>query len=320
MAVTLKGIAGMLQVSPATVSLALNGSPLVAEETRSRILALAEQLDYVPNNFGRGLQSKRSRLLGYLTGTATISFWGAILESVGREAARHGYGLLTGWNSGEDGRSPDAQLQLLLEKHIDGLLVSLSAETMRPYLAKLRKRGVPVLFCSGDAVRDVAYVRTDYFQGGVLAAKHLLELGHRNLLCCRREPERRDGNLAAAEKYPDAHVVGFDLDDDILKVLEQHPEITAIIAYSDDHAVNLMYRLRHAGFQVPEDLSVVGFDGSWFAERPEFNLTTIVQRQQDLGRDAVCALLNMIERNKTTEQRMLAPELVVRSTTAAPRR
>ena len=85
---TIKKIAEELGLSPATISLALNGSPLISEKTRKKVQDKAEELDYIPNNFGRGLQSKSSRLIGYMCNTPIHSFNAEIMEVFGLQAAQ----------------------------------------------------------------------------------------------------------------------------------------------------------------------------------------------------------------------------------------
>ena len=125
MPTTIKEMAMRLGVSPATISLALNGSPVVSQKTRAKVLELANQSDYMPNNFGRGLQSNRSKLIGYVLEGVNLSFFNNIMQAVGLEAAQHNYGLLTTIAStGDKDFMLQNQMKILLEKKIDGLILS----------------------------------------------------------------------------------------------------------------------------------------------------------------------------------------------------
>jgi len=315
MPVTIKQIAAELGVSPAVVSLALNGSPLVAVKTRDRVLALAKRLDYVPNNFGRGLQSRRSHLLGYMLTGITASFFNEILQGAGLAAADANYGLLTGWIKDSDQEQLEHQLQIMLEKNIDGLILSIREPLFRPFVAKLKQRKIPFVFCSTYFGDEYPLVITDNFRGGYLAADHLLRSGHRRLLCCDSDSHRLAGNLAAAQAYPDA--CAFTFSDPIqVPTLLREKNATAVVAYADLQAADIIDILRKDRIRVPEDVSLVGFDDIWLAARPEFGLTTVAQQKTQLGAEAVNALLAMIGGDSAHARILLEPHLVERRTVA----
>ena len=149
MPTTIKEMAMRLGVSPATISLALNGSPVVSQKTRAKVLELANQSDYMPNNFGRGLQSSRSKLIGYVLEGVNLSFFNNIMQAVGLEAAQHNYGLLTTIAStGDKDFMLQNQMKILLEKKIDGLILSLPYVKFAPFREKFEKHHIPYLFCS----------------------------------------------------------------------------------------------------------------------------------------------------------------------------
>ena len=313
MSATIKEIALELGISPATVSLALNGSPVVSEKTRAKVLDLAAKVDYLPNNFGRGLQSRRSNLIGYVLEVVHLSFFSSIMQSIGFEAAQHNYGLLTAIiSTGGTDALLQSQIKILLEKKIDGLILSLPYSRFAPFREKVEKNQIPFLFCSSYCENKVSSVLTDNFSGGYKAAKYLLERGHRSLLSSDLEPFRHAGNRKAAEEYPDAVIHPFHTPEEAVAQTE-HDRIDAILAYTDMQAIEIIYLLKQRGIRVPDDISVIGFDDIPLAGRPEFMLTTIRQQQMELGKIAVHGILAMIHGEKQFH-RQLEPELIVRNT------
>ncbi|MDR0932940.1 MAG: LacI family transcriptional regulator [Victivallales bacterium] len=309
MGVTLKDLASRLGVSGATVSMALRNSPRVSEEMRHRVQQLAKELYYVPNNFGRGLQSNRSHLLGYMLGSVTNSFLNELLETVGYASMPDGYGLLTGW-------VPDtpevfkSQLALMLEKNVDALIFTLTSELTYPYLHMLQAHQKPFIFCSCYCPAEYNSVVGDHYLGGKLAVEHLAGYGHRAILVseCRHLEERRRGYTDAAL---DAGMVMYIYGDqaEIPEILKAHPEITAIAAFSDREALDIRHMLEDLGKRVPEDISLIGYDDLWFSHEREFNLTTVAQPIREIGLCTYQRLKEILSGDDCPRRILLPPTL-----------
>ncbi len=315
--VSLKDIARELGVSVGTVSMALRGSPRIGRETASRVKALAGELGYIPNHFGRGLRSGRSALIGCLVSSLQASFMATIVEAIGARAAEAQYSVLAAWSDGRREKMLQDQLELMLSKNIDGLVITNPVLAQHPaLLARLNRAQVPFIFCSyhcGD--QGYPFVVTDDEAGGRLAARHLLDNGHRAILCeFSHSVERRlKGNLAEINCRPDARSCVFhDLEE--LPVLIAEQRATAIVSYSDMRAIDTIYLLRQRGIRVPEDVSIIGYDDLDLAARPEFNLTTIAQQRKQLGIAAVDYIFERLGGNAPADRILLAPSLVERGT------
>ncbi|OGV78376.1 MAG: hypothetical protein A3K19_20130 [Lentisphaerae bacterium RIFOXYB12_FULL_65_16] len=321
MELTLKKIAAMLDVSPATVSLALKQDPRVAARTGERVRTLARELGYVPNNLGRALQSRRSGLVAYMLADIAGSFFNEILQGIGEVATEHGYGLMVGVTRG-CAASEETQLRLFREKRVDGIVVSSGGQSAtRDQLLRYEERGVPVIVCSSETFdARIPHVLTDNEAGGRLAAEHLIGLGHRRLAYfgpslapCRRY----DGCAVAALAHGLAPVPRVASEEDLARLLASRSRPTGLVTYADTFAAKAKHVAEQAGLRIPQDLSVVGFDNMWFTSLPEFDLTTVAQPQRDIGRVAMDMLLARL-RGQAAESRLLAPSLVVRGSTAAP--
>ncbi|MDD4818020.1 MAG: LacI family DNA-binding transcriptional regulator [Victivallaceae bacterium] len=321
--VTIKKIAQELNLSPATVSLALNGSPLVAAKTRERVKAVADRLDYVPNNFGRGLQSRQSRLIGYICSSVRNSFNGEVIEAAGRTAAENDYGVLIGVAGGQC-EYFDQELQLFLEKHVDGILLTMDwvfdGKKFSEFIRKVTQRGIPVILVATDAV-DCPFpvVNTDNFRGGYLACEHLAKLGHRKL-CYSTDsaPQHRaDGYIAAAKDYG-VELVSYPYWSELIDGIVHDRGFTGVLCNSDYSGIDMLSMLRRLGYRIPADISVMGFDDVWYAAHPEFNLSTVAQQRGELGRLAMDSLLRSIKTEAALPPvQLVEPRLVVRDSTGA---
>ena len=323
MPVTIKKIAIELGLSPATVSLALNGSPLVAEKTKKLVCEKAAELDYVPNNFGRGLQSRRSRLIGYMCNTIVNSFNSETMEACGMLAAANNYGMLLGV-VGQNLEHFDAQLQLFMEKHVDGLIIALDnefdVEQVPGFMRKIKQRELPVLACATDIVNaQIPVVSSNDFDGAYSAAEYILKLGHRYVVVPRVNTMRRrlEGYEAACRDYG-ANVFYSDNAEDACDIVATHPEVTAMLISNDYVATYILSKLHHLGLRVPDDISVIGFDDVWYAARPEYSLTTMAQRRAKLGAISMMTMLKMIDGEEVPDEQLIETSLVIRNTTSWP--
>jgi DNA-binding LacI/PurR family transcriptional regulator len=315
MSVTIKELARLLNVSPATISLALNGDRRVAEETGAKIKALADELDYIPNNFGRGLQSRKSRLAGYLADSVTGSFFDLITQGISETAAAADYGLLTGIAYASE--KIDFQLKIFLEKNVDGIILSSNYSPHAEQFEKIERRKKPMVFCSTRDSGRHPFVITDNFKGGQLAAGHLISLGHRYLACCSKDKDRLAGNLDAIRRHNLSEPALFLEGKELAAILEINPLITGITAYSDEQAIKIKHVVESLGLRIPHDISIAGFDNMWFSDIQEFQFTTIAQPKKEIGQTATQMLFELIN-GKNVTSKFMEPELVVRKSTAPP--
>ena len=314
MSVTIKEMAKQLKLSQAAVCMALRGSPEISRETRKRVRDLAMQLKYIPNHFGRGLKKNRSQIVGYMLGSATRSFSGELLETVGYCLMRNGYGMMTGWVP-DSSEIFSSQLKLMMEKNVDGFLFTLTDTLVYEHLDLLRDNGKPVVFCSGYSRSDCNCIVGDQFSGGRILIEHLLEMGHRQIAVapCPCLRQRHDGYEAALHGTIDAKLIDYQSVDDLPGMLSAHPEITAIPAYSDEEAINIAELLRQQGYDIPGRISLVGFDDLWFAGRREFQLTTVAQPRRQIAERSYARLKELIDGDKSIRQEILPVELIVRN-------
>ena len=306
---TIKDIAQRLGVAPSTVSMALKDSPEIGRETKEAIRRTAREMNYVPNPFGRALQSRRSSLVGYLTSRVTDSFFDQLLQGAGETAVKHGCGLLTGVVS--NGEEMKSQLEIFREMRLEGMVVTLPGLNSPKILALLEKSGIPPVFCSGRGGPDHPFVMGDDVLGGELAAEHLISRGHRRLACQKRDERRLAGNLKAIRNHRLPEPFLFETADELAELLGRHPDVTAVTAYSDNEAIHLCNMIRKLGLRIPEDVALVGYDDLWFAELENFRFTTVAQPKREIGQQAMEVLFEIVG-GGAPAPRLLTPKLVIR--------
>lgn len=327
---TSRDIAKAAGVSQATVSNVLNRPDLVAEETRERVHAAIKRMNFVVNDSARTLRAGRSRTLGVIALDLTNPFWGDVTRGVSDAAAALGYSVLLG-SSGESREGEQSLLRLFEEHRVDGVLVS-SVDIDSPAIESLTRRGITVvLLDEPDNTGRYGSVSLDQAAGARLVGEHLLSEGHRRIgfinvchdiwwarersrgLCEAIQRADEDPAIVISERMITT-MTAQTAEPEVGALLSDAPDITAIFCVNDMVALGVLKKLRDLGLSVPEDISVVGFDDSYFAGLLSPALTTVRQQPYRLGRTAAELA---IKRNlgDLIEAVIYEPTLVVREST-----
>ncbi|MCK5845180.1 MAG: LacI family DNA-binding transcriptional regulator [Victivallales bacterium] len=313
---SLKSVAKLAGVSTATVSLSLRGDSRVADKTRERVVTLAAELDYVPNNLGRALQAARSSLVGFLIPTMSHSYFNEILEGCGAYASERDYGVLVAMPSGELSEHSKA-LRMFQEKRVDGVILATHHPESFPEIQRMRSRGMPVVFASSGPGSEIApLVKNDDMMTGRIAAEHLLNQNHSNIAYCYAANSGHERFSGALDACLDAGAIcrRFESENELLAAFDGPNPPTAVIAYSDDMAIGVVEALRGMGLAVPEDVSIVGVDDSPVASLPAYDLTSVAPRKREIGRLALELVFKELA-GDATKSHLLSPDLIIRSST-----
>lgn len=330
--VTIKDIARELNVSYATVSLALNDSPLVGEKTRERIKRKAEELGYIPNASARALVLQKTKIVGFILPDIRNPFFAELSRGAEEVAKEHGYNLLI-CNTDWDNELESLHLQLVEQRKIDGILMA-SSNVRNRVLERIIGKHLPIVFVSSAYPgTPVPVIGTDSHRGGYLAGKHLIELGHRNLTVVggrfnsQSIKRRYEGFLEAIGVLPASEIQvkttegEFSIESGYRigkLLLRRRSKSTGIFALDDLIGVGLLKAFRESGVDVPGEISIVGFDDIFLADLPGIELTTVHQEKLLMGRKAMEVLLaRLLSSNEATGTAdvSFAPSLVVRKTT-----
>jgi DNA-binding LacI/PurR family transcriptional regulator len=321
----IRDVAALAGVSYQTVSRVLNDSSSIKSTTRDRVLAAIEQLNYRPNQAARALATSRSRTIGVLSADAK-AFYGptTAINSIEQYAREAGYRIsITNINS-SDSASIRSGLDHLLAQSVEALVVI--APQVRVFDV-IRDISLDVPFVTLESTgRDPRHsLSVDQIAGARLATKHLVDLGHEEIMQDWIEAEARMQGFLDEINAADLRVRAPILGDwtahfgyyaglELLKFRD----FTAVFAGNDQMALGFMHACRELGLDVPGDISIVGFDDVPEAAHFWPPLTTVRQNFAEVGRRAISVLL--AELNGVTEPTHdpVRPELVVRETTARP--
>ncbi len=331
---TIRDVAKQARVSVATVSRVLNNSPAVREGTRQRVLDAIAELNYIPNPIARRLSLGRTHTIAVVLPLFTLPSFVERLRGVQQELADNEYDLVL--YSVETPQQRDEYFaKLASPSRVDGLLL-ISLPPSDEYAERLSHSGVPTVLV--DAYHpNLSRVIVDDVDGGYRATRHLLELGHTKIAFLSDYLEtpfqqsmrqryvgyRRALEEAGIDFRPEYHVWdthGRPEAREMAKGLLALPDPpTAIFAASDTQAIGVMDAAREIGIRIPEQLSVIGYDGIRDAEY--VNLTTMHQPLFEsgvLGARLLLASLQNDSQANAPQEKVLPLELIVRKTTAPP--
>jgi DNA-binding LacI/PurR family transcriptional regulator len=335
-------------VSASTVSNVINGrGDRMRAETRQRVLDAIERLNYTPNSAARQLKSGQNRTLGLIIPSAANPFWGAVAHYVERAARQRGYRVLI-CNAERDRAAEAEYAEAMIASGITGVILGSSPLDFE-HLKDQIGRGLK-LAAFDQRVREVekgitCSVSVDQEMGGMLAAQHLIGLGHRRVGVVVG-PIRTNARIGRVNGVRTALArAGLDLPDELIwqgggvsgfgdmkgselgrmgvrELLSRDNPPTAVFCGNDMHALGAYAGARDLGYRVPDDLSIVGFDDLMLSEIVQPPLTTIRQPVPAMADLVVQLLVDRVE-NKPMDGSepfvTVPPQLIVRGSTAAPR-
>lgn len=351
---TIRDVAQLSGVSAATVTRALQGHPRVRLSTRERVEDAARRLGYRPDHAARALVTGMTQTIGLLVPTIRDPYWTEVAAGIEPAAAEAGFGVLIASGYGDPVRATRT-LDVLLGNRVDGVIVTADAGVAEPRLAQSMElptvvvgldppvgnlelegaRSAPLesLLEAADRHRQgtlLSQVGFDDLGAGRLAARHLVELGHRRIAFLAGPPTLgtvlRVGGVRDVVESAGLSLSGvFSGGDTVeegraagLELLSDRPDFTAILTFNDLAATGLMRAARSLGIDVPAELSVVGFDDVALASLIEPALTTIRAPKQEMGARATELLLAQMNGDGEIRREMLDGQLVVRDSTAPP--
>jgi LacI family repressor for deo operon, udp, cdd, tsx, nupC, and nupG len=323
-------------VSTATVSRVLSQPQVVSPETRQKVLAAVDVLGFTPNAAAKNLRTLRTAKLLVTVPDLSNPFFSLILQGIEDSAQREGYAVLVGDTQHESEREEKYAL-MLRRKEADGLIF-LGHRLPKEAAALVRSmppgRAPVVNGCEFTPRLGIPSVHIDNATAASDAMAHLYKLGHRRIgvitgpLVSPLSRDRLAGATARAKKAKaerDMIVMNgdFSIESGALaaeRLLGRDQPPTAIFCFNDEMAMGVIETARRRGLRVPNDLSVVGFDDIRFARIVDPPLTTVAQPMRQIGEGTVRMLLEILRGSEAPESVTLPHTLVVRSSTAPPRR
>ncbi|MFO8150398.1 MAG: LacI family DNA-binding transcriptional regulator [Trueperaceae bacterium] len=331
--VTLSDIAERAQVSTSTVSRALSHPDRVARATHERILRIVEEMNYQPNVLARGLRRRQSMIVGLVIADILNDFHATIAKGVQDAAYQRGYTVMFG-NTDEDPMREERFLQALNQHRFAGLII-VPTERSRELLARYAR--TPVVEIDRSSGREDAHViLADNVASSRAVVAHLAQLGHARIAAVTGSrtvttgAERLQGYLdgmreaglavdpgwiAPAARHDEAS--GFEAMQRLLE-LPAGRRPTAVFAFNNQVTAGVLRSLKRAAIQVPQQMSLVGFDDSRWAQLMTPSLTVVAQPARDMGYLAAERLFSLIANpDLPGTVTRLATRLVLRESTAA---
>jgi LacI family transcriptional regulator len=330
--VTLKELAHLLDLSPATVSRVINGQACafrIAEHTQNRVLHAAALYGYTANAVARSLRQKHSYTIGVIVPEISEGYSTTVLSGIEDELTKHGFFYIV-VSHRHRADLLEGYPRMLMSRSVEGIIaVDSSIDFELP---------VPVVSVSGHDPRNgVINIELNHDKAAELALSHLRSLGHTNVAFIKGQPFSSDTSYRWQAIVEMARRLGLQIDPRLVvqlygaepgpgpgtevtrRLIRTGLPFTAIFAFNDVSAMGAILALREAGIRVPQDVSVLGFDDVLAATTNNPPLTTIHQPLRAMGQAAAGTLLGLI-RDEIPRPRPEAitvqPKLVIRESTA----
>lgn len=328
--ITLKDIAKLANVSPTAVSFYLNGKAKefnLSEKTCEKIQQVIAQYNYQPNFHARAINARKTYLVGMLVNNLIGSFYAKLVLGVEQELAQNGYHMVFA----ETGNEPEkelAALKFMAQTGVDGCIITpCHNELSNPESYDTTVlRGKPIIsVLYGSSPTPV--FDTDHQAGSTAIAKRFLDIGHRRLAYFGQKlPELYDHYSRERYNVFNSCVIQngcppVDIYCDLDEIIENCSKYSGVFCFSDKYAIQLILQLQKIGVRVPEDISVAGYGEDEITSFFDFELTTIRENKNELGRMAAQHMLRKInDHNYIIPQRIrMEPQLLFGNTVASPR-
>ncbi|MFZ5966429.1 MAG: LacI family DNA-binding transcriptional regulator [Bacillota bacterium] len=328
--INIKDIAKIAGVGVSTVSRVINNHPDVKGETRERIMKIISEYNYIPNNSARNLKRNVAKDIGVLVkGGIYNPFFSRIIHNIEEKINEKGYSMILHYNF-DNTSDIDAAIELIKEKKLKGL-ICLGGEFDHINEEQMESINTPIVLVSTKPVEDVnkkffSSVIIDDEKAAYEAVDYLCKLGHQRIgIIAKRENDisigvrRLEGYKKALKKYGIPYDAAFVEEGEYTfesgyqameRLLDKGLELTAVFAISDVMAIGAAKAILKRGLRIPEDISVVGFDGIDYAKYFHPSITTVKQPGENMGQKSAEILFSMIKKKAEKQHVVLKTKLL----------
>ncbi|MBE0478733.1 LacI family DNA-binding transcriptional regulator, partial [Candidatus Aerophobetes bacterium] len=304
----IKDVAKLAGVSPALVSLALNGKPYVSKQAKEKIYRAIKKLGYRPNIVARSLRQKRTGTIGLVLSDIANPFFPEIARGVEQRAREYEFNVIL-CNTDADPFQEEKSIETLLSKQVDGLIISSarSIDNLKRYLKESR----PIVLVNRDPAPGMFdFVGIDNVSSAKVAVNHLIKLGHERIAFIEGEPASaasfgryegykmalKEARLSLKENYVRIGYLKYEGGyRAMLFFLRQTSPPTAVFCANDMMALGAIDACMDKNVRAPQDMAIVGFDDMWVASLKTVQLTTMRQPRSQIGEKAVDLMMERIE-------------------------
>lgn len=333
MAVTLKDIAKRVGVTESTVSRVLNGIPKASEETRREILKVASELNYIPNEVARSLVNKKTNTIGLIISDLSNLYFSTVAGGIENIASQYDYSLIISTTGGSEAQELK-YLRIFKEKRVDGLIY-ISGKMPGSCEEALQKLEMPVVVVSRHIHSNLPSIHIDNVKESKKAVQYLIDRGHKNIAMISGDYKDVESGALRVRGYRKAlKENGIEFNPELVfegdfkinsgikameEILKKDPKPTAVFAGSDEMAVGAIKTIKRAGLNVPEDISIMGFDNNIIAQVSDPELTTIGQPSHKIGELAMEMLSKIIRGEELKETNVYLPCNLIERGSIAPK-
>lgn len=303
MVAKLTDVAKLAGVSPTTVSRVINKKGYLSEKTIQKVNDAMRELGYKPNNLARSLQGKSAKLIGLIFPNIRHVFYAELIDKLEHELFKKGYKTII-CNSEHDSEKEREYIEMLEANQVDGIISGSHNLGIEDY----NRVTAPIISFDRNLSPDIPVVSSDNYGGGVLAAQTLVKTGAKDIIMITGNDNSNSPtglrHAGFASILPDAPIINVSSDfSPVRKEMEikniltqQKPD--AIFASDDLTAILIINIAKELGISVPDQLKVIGYDGTYFIENYYPQLTTVKQPLEEIAFLCVELLLQKIEGKK----------------------
>lgn len=297
----MKDVAQRAGVGVGTVSRVINHVPGVKESTLIKVNQAIKELNYIPDEYARGLKTKSSRTIALILPSVWYPFFSEFAYYVEKRLGKENYKLLL-CNSNDNPTEEAKYIKMLKQNKIDAI-IAITYSDIEQYIYS----NIPFVSLDRYFDKKVSYVTSDNYEGGKLAARKLLEHGARSLAYVGSHSKYPNGTMLRRAGFRDyLENIGIDYKEIflqepvndftpyILEMLKVHPKIDGIFCHTDSLLLKLRKILNQYGYRVPEDIQLIGFDGMNLSSDLPLGISTIAQPVEQLANGAVDLVLRKI--------------------------
>jgi LacI family transcriptional regulator len=330
--INLKRLSEELGLSISSVSKALRDSYEISPETKKRVLAMAEKLNYQPNPFASSLRRKKSITIAVVIPEIANNFFALAIDGIQMIAQEKGYHVLT-YLTHESFKNEESTIKHLQGGRVDGVLISLCRDTeTTKHLASLQETGIPLVFFDRvPEMMNCPTVTTDDYESGFKATEHLIQAGCKKIACLSLSSllsithKRTDGYLDALKKYnlnEDPSLIIECTNDNtsnlelIKTLLSKKDRPDGIFATVEKLAISTYYVCNEIKLEIPQQLKIISFSNLRTASLLAPSLSTITQPAFEIGKESASLLFRMIEKKNfgnNTDRIVLKSSLIERN-------
>ncbi len=329
MKVSIKDIAQKLNLSPSTVSRALNNVGGIGQDTIQRVRKCADEMNYVPNNIARSLKGNSTKTIGVIIPDISEIFFSRIVKGIDQSLERKGYNILL-CDSNESETKEKKYAQLLFQNRVDGIIVA-TVQHMNATDNPLTDCRLPLIYMDNlpDSGNGFNSICLDNEKASVLAVKHLIDNGHFQIAAIMGKQNETTGRDRYIGFQNGLHQCGIPLNQDLIRfgdfkeqsgydaimdLVKCETKFTAVYCSSSKMTYGAIQALRELNMKIPQDISVVGFDIYDDYNMMTPAITSIRQPEEKIGALAANTLLQIIENcdGDVYQHLNLEPTLLIR--------